>query len=337
MPLLDDLKLSGMGQVAGRIVAGLTLILAAAYVLQLDDSVRPAQSRPAAPSLQVSPILVAQAETASREYFVSHHQVTYVPVGRQTITLPILMYHYIRPLPSPRTDLMGYRLSVAPEVFQSQMDWLSSNGYHAVNFNDVRAYFAGVRPLPAKPVVITLDDGYSDLYTTAYPILAAHRFTAVAYIVTSFVGQPRYVSAAQVLEMDRAGIEIASHTIDHADLARASYANALYQLVQSRHWLENLVGHQVLDFAYPSGKFNLMTMSAVQQAGYDTAVTEQLSLLHSRADRYAWARVRVGGGESLSDFVTSLGASMPAESINVNDVEVEPGAIYRETHVRSQY
>jgi peptidoglycan/xylan/chitin deacetylase (PgdA/CDA1 family) len=208
-------------------------------------------------------------------------------------------------------DLMGFRLSVTPENFHAQMDWLAANGYHPVDFNDLRAYFAGSAPLPGKPVVITFDDGYRDLYTTAFPILRSHNFKAVAYIVTSFVGQPRYVTAEQILEMDGNRIEIASHTVDHADLARTSPYWANYQLAASRKWLEHLVGHTVVDFAYPSGKFNLQTVAALQATGYDTAVTEYGGTVHSRGDRYAWTRIRVGGGELMPDFIQNLGPPEP--------------------------
>src|SRR5260370_16594384 len=107
------------------------------------------------------------------------------------------------------------------------MDWLSANGSRPVDFNDVRAYFAGRQPLPANPVVITLDDGYADLYTTAYPILAAHGFKAVAYIVSGFVGTGPYVSAAQVVQMDQNGIELASHTAAPPHPPRSSYRSTI--------------------------------------------------------------------------------------------------------------
>jgi peptidoglycan/xylan/chitin deacetylase (PgdA/CDA1 family) len=191
------------------------------------------------------------------------------------------------------------------------MDWLSVNGYHPVDFNDLRAYFGGLAALPSKPLVITLDDGYSDLYTTAYPILKSFHFKAVAYIVTSFVGQSRYVTSEQVVEMDQNGIQIASHTIDHANIGGASLGSATYQLATSKAWLQHLTGHSVVDFAYPSGKFSSSAVYALQATGYDTAVTELPGTVHSRADRYTWTRIRVGGGESLSDFIYSLGPEEP--------------------------
>lgn len=231
------------------------------------------------------------------------------------------MYHYIRTPPSMRTDLLGYRLSVSPQDFQAQMDWLYANHFHPVTFDEVRAYFAGRAPLPSRPVVITLDDGYADLYTTAFPILQAHGFAAVAYIVSGFVDRGRYVTRAQVSQMDHGGIEIASHTVDHADMSRANTGMATYELVQSKRWLESLLGHPVVDFAYPSGKYNVGTIQLLSRLGYDTAVVEDGTSMHGRGDRYTWGRVRVGGGESLAEFVSNLGAPMASVTLSSLDVE----------------
>src|SRR6202165_4705738 len=285
-----------MGKAFGRVVAVAAALVASAYALQLGDSV-PAQAPAAVPEALVSSTLVVQAPAADREYFVARHQV--IPLGASTLRLPILMYHYIRTPPSTRLDLLGYRLSVAPEVFREQMDWLAVHAYHPVNFNQVRAYFAGVEPLPSKPVVITLDDGYDDLYTAAYPILKAYGFTAVAYIVSSFVDQRPYVTRAQVVEMDRGGIQIASHTVHHPNLAGMSYGSAMNELVQSKQWLEKLVGHPVLDFAYPSGKFSPQTMLPVQAAGDDHG-RDRAGLDHAQPGRQVPMDAGAGGGRGIA-------------------------------------
>lgn len=265
---------------------------------------------------------LGMAAGSDHEFYLTHTRV--IPLGRASISVPILMYHYIRPAPSIYSDYLGYKLSVTPADFKAQMDWLSVNGYHPVDFNDLRSYFAGRVMLPNKPVVITFDDGYIDLYTTAYPILKSYKFKAVAYIVTGFVDQPRYVSGAQVIEMDHNGIEIASHTVSHANLANTSLYWATYQLTASRTWLQQLVGHSVVDFAYPSGKYSAIVVGALQSTGYDTAVTEVGGTTHSRADRYLWTRVRVGGGESLADFINGLGPVEPW--IDVTSVTSQPQA-----------
>jgi len=292
--------------VAARAGVVVVLLAAAGYLLQAGDSMpKPYVS----PAPQPQQALSSQPPVAGPVYLISHDSV--VPLGARSIRLPILMYHYIRTPPSTRTDPLGYRLSVSPMVFQSQMDWLSAHGYHAITFNQVRAYFAGTSALPAKPVVISVDDGYADLYTTAFPILQSHHFTAVAYIVSGFINRAGYVTSDEVVQLDRAGIEIGSHTVSHPDLAHLSFASAMFQVVESKRVLEGLVGHPVVDFAYPSGRYDAETVEALVKAGYDTAVTTaDYPVAHSFQNRYTWSRVRVTGGEPLPAFITSLGPSM---------------------------
>jgi len=292
-----------------RAGALLLTVATTAYMVQAGQ-LQALHSNPVASRISYGP-----SPSFDRDYFVTRADI--VPVGRVIITLPILMYHYIRQPPPMRTDLLGYKLSVSPADFAAQVDSLWASGYHAVDLNDIRAYFAGKEPLPSRPVVLTFDDGYADLFTNAFPILAKHHFKAVAYIVSGFVNQPGYVSSDQVVQLDHNGIEIASHTVDHPDLARTSAGWAIHELVESKRWLEQLVGHPVIDFAYPSGKFNPQVMAEVQRAGYDSAVTTMYSVEHSLADRYMWTRVRVGGGESMDDFTRSLGTPMPCKTITV--------------------
>jgi peptidoglycan/xylan/chitin deacetylase (PgdA/CDA1 family) len=233
-----------------------------------------------------------------------------VPFGRATVRVPILMYHYIRINPVPG-DQLGYNLSVTPNDFRAQLDWLASNGYHPIDFNDLRAYYDGRQPLPSRPVIITLDDGYKDLYTTAYPIIRTHGFKAVAYIVFGFLGAPNNVTADQVREMDRNGIQIGAHTVSHVDLTKTSASGLQHEVADSRTGLEWLVGHPVLDFCYPSGRYDARVVSAVQAAGYQTATTTVPGIAHGLGDRFTWTRVRVSGGEGLGQFAANLGESEP--------------------------
>ena len=225
--------------------------------------------------------------------------------GASSIKVPILTYHYIRVNPDAR-DRMGFALSVTPTDFAAQMNWLARSGYHTITTEDLHAYLSGVRGLPSKPVILTFDDGYADFYTTALPILRTHDFRADLYVVSGFVGRPGYLSAAQVRESDRSGIEIGSHTVTHADLARTSAGGVRTELVDSRRYLEALLGHPVYSFCYPSGKFTGAVAYQVAAAGYHDGTTTMAGYWHSLADRYIWTRLRISGGESLAQFALAL-------------------------------
>ena len=292
--------------------AGTSILLAAALLAALITSDAILVARQAAPAqIQVvsgDPADLPDPNTRDAPRGLNQG---WIPLGRQQIRVPILMYHYIQDLPK-KYDQLTFNLTVTPANFNAQLKWLSIHGYHTVTFDDLRAYFTGLHALPSKPVVITLDDGYRDLFTTAYPIIRAYGFVAVAYIVTGFVGRLRYVTTDMIKQMDGDGIEIASHTVDHADLARMQLPSIDYEVIQSKHWLENLLGHPIFDFAYPSGKFDPLAETALQAAGYSTAVAEDgLTTERDWATRYAWRRTRVGGGESLAAFIKSLGPAEP--------------------------
>ena len=313
------LKLAPVRVLLGRAGAGVLVLLACFFVVQAGSAigvVAPAlaQTRTQAQAPVLSdPLRVTQTDRSEWEVFPSPQYV--IPLGRPALNLPILMYHYIRTVPAI-TDALSFELSVTPAKFQEQMDWLAANGYHPVDFDDVRAYFGGQRPLPAKPIVITLDDGYLDLYTTAYPILRAHHFKAVAYVVSGFMTNSAYANAAQVQAMDADGIQIGSHTITHVNLQSGSNASSYHQITESKASLERLLGHPVLDFAYPSGKFDSRIVAFVQQAGYDTAVTTYESVRHNPNSRWTWTRTRVRGGVSLAQFILQLGSPEPSVAIN---------------------
>src|SRR5271166_6123978 len=59
-----------------------------------------------------------------------------LPDKRRTAYLPILVYHHIRqrsPMDSPALR----RLTVTPEIFQQQMQYLQVNGYHVGSFSNL--------------------------------------------------------------------------------------------------------------------------------------------------------------------------------------------------------
>ena len=251
------------------------------------------------------------------------HRALVVPPGRPAVRVPILMYHYIRVNPDPH-DQLGFNLSVTPSDFARQMDWLAANGYHPIDFNDLRGYLFGQGRLPDRPVVLTFDDGYRDLYTTAYPILRAHGFKAVSYVVSGFVNSPVSVTSEQVLEMDAHGIQIGAHTVSHADLTKLSSANLWHEVHDSKTSLEGLLGHPVVDFCYPSGRVDDAVIQAVSAAGFQTATTTQPGVVHSAGDRFVWTRVRVSGGESLEQLVTDLGPPEAPQLMNQPTPAVTP-------------
>jgi peptidoglycan/xylan/chitin deacetylase (PgdA/CDA1 family) len=212
---------------------------------------------------------------------------------------PILMYHYIRVV-DQASDPLGYELSVAPELFEAHMAWLHEQGYAAVRMDAVGRCLGGEVPCPARAVALTFDDGYADAFTAALPVLQRYGFTATFYIISSFVGQPGYMSWEQLAALRDAGMEIGAHTVDHPDLTTLDPATADYEIVQSKADIERQLGIAVASFCYPTGLYNSAIEEQARAAGYLSATTTRWDGDYS--DMMALPRRRISGETAVEGF-----------------------------------
>jgi peptidoglycan/xylan/chitin deacetylase (PgdA/CDA1 family) len=186
------------------------------------------------------------------------------------------MYHRIDVL-RPSLPAITRSLTVAPADFAAQMRWLHAHGYHAITQMQLFAALEHGKTLPAKPVLITFDDGYRDVLANAAPVLKRLGMPATAYVITGRISgsDVSFLSWAQLHALEQDGVEIGSHTVHHSEIPGLSDPAALQELIQSRHALELRLHHPVQWFAYPAGRFDSRSEELVRQAGYVLAVTTQ--------------------------------------------------------------
>ncbi len=181
--------------------------------------------------------------------------------------VPILEYHV---LGAPSTDAPYPELYVTRPDFHRQMDWLDEHGYQAVTLEAVeKAWYHG-GALPAKPVVLSFDDGYRPQFTFALPELRKHGWPGVLDLKAE--GSDLYTSNVEA--MIDAGWELAAHTIHHLDLTTLDAAQLEEEVAGSRQILRREYGVPVADFCYPAGQFNDTVIATVKAAGYTGATTE---------------------------------------------------------------
>jgi peptidoglycan/xylan/chitin deacetylase (PgdA/CDA1 family) len=202
----------------------------------------------------------------------------------RTVSVPILMYHRIDFL-RPSLPSLTRSLTVDPRDFAAQMRWLNSHGFHSITQLQLyNALFRG-KPLPRRPVLITFDDGYRDVFGKASVVLHRLGLRATEYVITDRISGPdaSFLTWPMLRSLERRGIEIGSHTLAHVNLTALSDAAALHELLASRRVLERRLGHPVQWFAYPYGKFDARIVGLVRRAGYVLAVTTRGGTAQSAA------------------------------------------------------
>lgn len=228
------------------------------------------------------------------------------------VTVPILMYHHIAEA-GATADAVRRDLSVSPADFAAQLAYLAEHGYRTISLSDLLAHLQTGAPLPARPIILTFDDGYADNYIHAFPLLRQRGFHGTFFIITDFLDKNGYLTWEQVKEMHGAGMEIGSHTLDHPDLTRLPPQQALRQLRESRLVLEDRLGKPVLFLSYPSGKYNPALIRLVQEAGYQAAVATTYGDTHTIGQAFRLARVRIRGSDDLRTFAKKVGGPWPGQ------------------------
>lgn len=210
----------------------------------------------------------------------------------------ILMYHSIAPSVDSEGD--PFRITVTPERFEAQLDWLVRRGLRGVSVGELLAA-EDRRGL----VGLTFDDGYADFPRNAMPALLRRGFTATLYVVAGRIGGANgwesagpvkpLMDRSAVLDCAEAGVEIGSHGLLHRHLTELDAEAAADEIEQSRRLLGELVGSPVAGYCYAYGDHGAREVDLVRNAGYHYACAVEPSPWRGR---YALPRTYVGQADA---------------------------------------
>jgi peptidoglycan/xylan/chitin deacetylase (PgdA/CDA1 family) len=202
--------------------------------------------------------------------------------------VPVLMYHSI-----DYNDKMT-KLSVSPEGFQRQMEFLYKHKYNVVTLDKITSYLEKKERIPPKTVAITFDDGYDNNYKYAYPVLKKYNLPAAIFVIVNKVDTPGYLTWAQIKEMSDSGIiSIGSHTMAHLWLPDVAPDVLESEVKKSKKVLEEKIGGNVKYFCYPIGAHDRKVEDAVRDAGYSCAVATNPGKHQPNNDIYAIKRIKI--------------------------------------------
>jgi len=228
-------------------------------------------------------------------------------------SVPILVYHEVAPAPPAAFR----RYAVTVRAFARQLAWLSARGFRTIDMDALVRARTGRDVLPARPVMITFDDGFRSCADHAVPLLRSHGFTAVFYLVAGLVGdRSRWMAGAgvqlplmtwsQARELARAGFQCGVHSMTHRRLTDLPPAALQIELADARRRAEDELGHPAVHFAYPYGAYDGAVRAAAAEAGYVTASSTRPGPSGPDDDLLALHRITIHGHDTLLDFAWRL-------------------------------
>ena len=200
-----------------------------------------------------------------------------------TWPVPILMYHAVEDAPRPPKYKHFYVLA---DEFAGQMRMLKRSGYTPITFRQMADARAGTAALPPKPVLLTFDDGYTNLKSNVHPLLGAMGFAYTVFLVSERVGKTNdwvapegyaptpLLSWKDIAEMQRdSHVSFEAHTATHPKLSFLSPADARRELTDSKDALEQRLQTPISVLCYPYGDAGGSVAGIAAEIGYTQAVT----------------------------------------------------------------
>ncbi|RRD94264.1 hypothetical protein EII17_09130 [Clostridiales bacterium COT073_COT-073] len=219
-----------------------------------------------------------------------------ITLNADEVKLPVLVYHHFSEEKKNQSALV-----VGRENFRRQIKYLKDNGYHAISIRELVDFVEKEVPLPEKPVLITIDDGYESNYTIAFEVLKEFNTKATIFMIGHAVGSTSYketgapldpyITLEQGREMIASGlVSIQSHSMDMHQIADYekylnndkirisatkkdfdtddSYLEYFNQdTARSKQQITQDFGEDWLAYSYPLGHYDDLTEELLSQSG----------------------------------------------------------------------
>ncbi len=225
-------------------------------------------------------------------------------INKSVPGLPVLMYHFFYDDTKGQTGADANWM--AKTAFEEQMKYLSDNNYYFPTWQEVEDYVNGKIGLPAKSIVVTIDDGDVTFIDHAIPIIEKYNVKATSFAVTVWTGESL---ANSYKDPSKTHLNIQSHSYDAHKAGRngkgllvnMTYDEAYNDLKKSKDLTNNSTV-----FCYPFGHYNDTVIQALKDTNYHLAFTTKSGRVYPGQNPYALPRVRMSRGITLDKFIEKV-------------------------------
>ena len=229
--------------------------------------------------------------------------------------LRVLMYHKVT-----ANGAVDY-LTITLAQLEEQINYLLKQDYSVISIHQLIGYVSKQLPLPAKPVLLTFDDGYHNNLTILYPLLQKFNICATIFLIgqntlhsTDNNTEREYLDVKDIASMDKSIVSFGLHSYMHGSYATLNPEQVAMDIDYCMiHF--NKLGIDVQPcLAYPYGAFpkrnikkrkNLEEILRRKNIQLAFRIGNRLNVLPLK-NSYLIERIDVRGIESFSKFKRKL-------------------------------
>ena len=162
--------------------------------------------------------------------------------------IPIVSYYSVSDDQGMEQYLVGSE-RVSPDDFEEQLKYIRDNGFTTITFEDL-ADLANI----SKPVMLTFDGCWKDLYTVVYPRIQQYNTKINIFVWPDYLGTGGHITEEQLKEMATSDLVSVNAGIEVYKPTDSVKQDELFASIdKAKKYVTELVGHEPLAFAYPVG------------------------------------------------------------------------------------
>lgn len=228
--------------------------------------------------------------------------------------VPVLMYHHIlTPKEKADSPFVNFDTTITTTQFNEEMDYLKKNGFMTISTQDLEGYLNKQVNIPAKSVVLTIDDGNISSRIYAYPKLKEHQFIADQFIVTERISKsPQTFNHKKLHFLSQQEMDEMADVYNYLGHTHALHAlagsNKSFVLAKKRYEVKQdlLLNRKLLNdmtyLAYPFGQYNEDTLKLLSETGFTLAYTTKPGRTTLGMNKLSLPRQGIDPNLPLSEF-----------------------------------
>lgn len=271
----------------------LTIVGLTTYIYKKDQSTKNANF--AAEKQKIS-LIETPTPSASPSATPTPKPMTFAEMNKlygPCAVVPVLMFHHVEDLTEAKKE--GHlSLTVGIDYFTKDLEYLKTKGYTTISPAELIAFFDNGTALPAKPVMLTFDDGYADNGTGMYQTMLAVGAKGTIFTPTGLLNNPGYLNWERIREMAGSGlISFGNHTWSHRNVGGSAEV-VENEITTADTQLEQNGLNDPKVFAYPFGLETKQAVKDLKDLGYKLAFTTVPGRIMCAQKRFDLPRVRIG-------------------------------------------
>ena len=174
--------------------------------------------------------------------------------------------------------------SISSEIFEKHLKHIKENGFKVLNLEDFVDILINKKKIPAKTLIITVDDAFRSFYDFGFPLLKKYDFPFSVFVSTASVSNndsSDFMSWEMLKEIQQHKGMVFNHTVDHLSLVGLSDNMIIEQVTRASNELKSKLGvDNPKIFSYPYGESSERVEEILEKIGILAAFSQHSAPLN---------------------------------------------------------